>query len=363
MAEVHLPGSSHYSEGLDILEIMRNIHIFVGRYNYNMNTQMFVEQATDQKHLNTISIQHIADSIRTHGTGIMNTAINFTYHFMGRKLDTFSEFLFDDHIKSRLIKVEEQKLASETLEACKNLDNVLKSLTGSFGGNTEYLKILVNIIKPALKKEKFRHLQNFHIIVPPLTFNFVEKMSIQKERISKKSGRGEASFTDDGFALGLAYLLKLLDQDAAFDSLHWFNAVKDFVNEKKAEIAAQKKQRSRANSTDMQHVQLTIKRLSNIRREFELLYYSFTGARIFFSEQESEEEKEEKKKQEGEGEGDKKEEEKKDGADEGGGSGVPAPPAAAPAEAGAIPPPPGAAGNIPPPPVVSSFLVAKSTYG
>jgi len=438
MAEVHLPGSSHYSEGLDILEIMRNIHIFVGRYNYNMNTQMFVEQATDQKHLNTISIQHIADSIRTHGTGIMNTAINFTYHFMGRKLDTFSEFLFDDHIKSRLIKdirwfkenkeklknkypfvraqkfnrairklgvtkkgetyldrfrriiteignalgyvrtvrsagmeyssnaikfvpdlediaefsdmVEEQKLASETLEACKNLDNVLKSLTGSFGGNTEYLKILVNIIKPALKKEKFRHLQNFHIIVPPLTFNFVEKMSIQKERISKKSGRGEASFTDDGFALGLAYLLKLLDQDAAFDSLHWFNAVKDFVNEKKAEIAAQKKQRSRANSTDMQHVQLTIKRLSNIRREFELLYYSFTGARIFFSEQESEEEKEEKKKQEGEGEGDKKEEVKKDGADEGGGSGVPAPPAAAPAEAGAIPPPPVAAGNIPPPP-------------
>jgi len=36
MTEVHLPGHSHYSEALDVLEIMRNIHIFVGAYNYNM---------------------------------------------------------------------------------------------------------------------------------------------------------------------------------------------------------------------------------------------------------------------------------------------------------------------------------------
>jgi WASH complex subunit 7 len=70
-----LPGSSHYSDNLDVLEIMRNIHIFVSRYNYNMNTQIFVERAFDQKHLNSINIHHIAQSIRTHGTGIMNTTV------------------------------------------------------------------------------------------------------------------------------------------------------------------------------------------------------------------------------------------------------------------------------------------------
>jgi WASH complex subunit 7 len=48
--------ASHQSEALDVLEIMRNIHIFVSRYNYNMNTQIFVERAFDQKHLN-VSIQ------------------------------------------------------------------------------------------------------------------------------------------------------------------------------------------------------------------------------------------------------------------------------------------------------------------
>lgn len=54
---------------------MRNIHIFVGRYNYNMNQQLFVERAFDQKHINVINIFHIADSIRTHGIGIMNTTV------------------------------------------------------------------------------------------------------------------------------------------------------------------------------------------------------------------------------------------------------------------------------------------------
>ncbi len=46
---VSLPPLFFPSEALDVLEIMRNIHIFVSRYNYNMNTQIFVERAFDQK--------------------------------------------------------------------------------------------------------------------------------------------------------------------------------------------------------------------------------------------------------------------------------------------------------------------------
>ena len=33
------------------------------------HNQVFVEQASNNKHLNTINIQHIANSIRTHGAG------------------------------------------------------------------------------------------------------------------------------------------------------------------------------------------------------------------------------------------------------------------------------------------------------
>jgi len=56
------------------------------------------------KTLNTINIAHIANSIRTHGSGIMNTTVNFTYQFLRQKFVIFSQFLYDEHIKARLFK-------------------------------------------------------------------------------------------------------------------------------------------------------------------------------------------------------------------------------------------------------------------
>ena len=106
LAEIELPGQT-LEQGLDVLEIMRNIHIFVARYNYNLNTQCFVEKSVNAKnrvHLNTISIRHVANSIRTHGTGITHTTINFVYQYLAQRFQIFSQFLYDDHIKSMLIK-------------------------------------------------------------------------------------------------------------------------------------------------------------------------------------------------------------------------------------------------------------------
>lgn len=91
-------------QGVDILEIMRNIQIFVTKYVYNMNTQIFVEQSSPNKHLNTIGIRHIANSLQTHGSGIINTTINFTYQFLRQKVYAFSQFLYDEQVKSRLMK-------------------------------------------------------------------------------------------------------------------------------------------------------------------------------------------------------------------------------------------------------------------
>lgn len=63
-------------QGLDVLEIMRNIQVFVEKYLYNLNNQVFVEEWSNNKHLNTINISHVANSIRTHGIGIMNTTVS-----------------------------------------------------------------------------------------------------------------------------------------------------------------------------------------------------------------------------------------------------------------------------------------------
>lgn len=91
-------------QGLDVLEIMRNIHVFVAKYQYNLNNQVFVERESNNKHLNTINIRHVANSLRTHGTGIINTTVNFTYQFLRKKFAIFSQFLYDELIKSRLAK-------------------------------------------------------------------------------------------------------------------------------------------------------------------------------------------------------------------------------------------------------------------
>ncbi len=46
-------------QGLDVLQIMRNIHVFVARYNYNLNQQLFVEKKAmkGSKSLNCVSIR------------------------------------------------------------------------------------------------------------------------------------------------------------------------------------------------------------------------------------------------------------------------------------------------------------------
>ena len=49
--------------------MMIDDHMYHVTITIRMSSQVFVEQASNNKHLNTINIQHIANSIRTHGAG------------------------------------------------------------------------------------------------------------------------------------------------------------------------------------------------------------------------------------------------------------------------------------------------------
>ncbi|KYO36435.1 WASH complex subunit 4 [Alligator mississippiensis] len=386
MTEAHLP-SQTLEQGLDVLEIMRNIHVFVSRYLYNLNNQIFIERTSNNKHLNTINIRHIANSIRTHGTGIMNTTVNFTYQFLRKKFYIFSQFMYDEHIKSRLIKdirffrevkdqndhkypferaekfnrgirklgitpdgqsyldqfrqlisqignamgyvrmirsgglhccssairfvpdledivnfeelVKEEGLSEETQKAARQLDSVLGDLTRNFAEGTEYFKMLVDVFAPEFRSPKNMHLRNFYIIVPPLTLNFVEHSISCKEKLNKKNKSG-AAFTDDGFAMGVAYILKLLNQYQEFDSLHWFQSVREkYVKEIRAVAKQQNVQSTNQDEKLLQTMNLTHKRLDVYLQEFELLHFSLSSARIFFrADKTAAEENQEKKEKE-----------------------------------------------------------------
>ncbi|XP_008557216.1 WASH complex subunit 4 [Microplitis demolitor] len=358
----HLPTQT-LEQGLDALEIMRNIHVFVSKYLYNLNTQTFIEHTSTNKHLNTIGIRHTANSIRTHGTGIMSTTVNFVYQFLRVKLHTFSQFLFDEHIKSRLLKdirfiksqrerdltpytyeraekfqkgirklgmsndlsyldhfrqlitqignalgyvrlirsgglhacanavsflpdintpafetaAKELKYSETSQAAAKRLDDDIGNLVRNFTEGIQYFKLLVDVFASAFRDTKSHHLQQFYAIIPPLTLSFVDNAVANKEKIFKKNKDG-AAFTDDGFAMGIAYINALLEQSAELDGLQWFETVNAHLNREKKlaesiEGDDEKLQQTRA---------LTLKRLAERSAEFQLLYYSLSGARVFF---------------------------------------------------------------------------------
>uniref|UniRef100_A0A3B4A457 Uncharacterized protein n=1 Tax=Periophthalmus magnuspinnatus TaxID=409849 RepID=A0A3B4A457_9GOBI len=290
MTEAHLP-SQTLEQGLDVLEIMRNIHVFVSRYLYNLNNQ-----------------------------------------FLRKKFYIFSQFMYDEHIKSRLIKdirffretkdqsdqkypferaekfnrgirklgitpdgqsyldqfrqlisqignamgyvrmirsgglhccssairfvpdledivnfeelVKEEGLSAETQRAASVLDSVLGDLTSNSAEGTEYFKMLVAVFAPEFRSAKNMHLRNFYMIVPPLTVNFVEHSISCKEKLNKKNKTG-AAFTDDGFAMGK---WMRIDNSCTFISRYYICSVY----------------------------------LDVYLQEFELLYFSLSSARIFF---------------------------------------------------------------------------------
>ncbi|GAB0101012.1 WASH complex subunit 4 [Sergentomyia squamirostris] len=366
----HLP-TQIVEQGCDVLDIMRNIHQFVGQYVYNLNNQVFIERSSTSKHLNTINIKHIANSLRTHGIGVVNTTVNFTYQFLKKKIYVLSQFLYDERIKSRLMKDQkwfrdnreklQQMYAYERADAFNKgirklgvtetgesyLDTfrllvshignamgyvrmmrsgsihtfsmasafvpsaeergslTLSELAGNDGlsGTTcasatnlqadiehlwrsegfEYFRLLVDTLSPFLRNSQNVHLKTFYLIIPPLTINFVEHMLSMKDRMGKKN-RQDALFTDDGFVMGLAYILKLLDQIDDFNTLHWFRAVKVKHSADREKISQQRHDMGATDDVKLQQtLALTERRIHTFQQEFDLLYYNLSSAKIFFS--------------------------------------------------------------------------------
>lgn len=118
-----------------------------------MNSQIFVEQRSNNKHLDTIGIRHMANSLRTHGTGVINTTVNFTYQFLRQKFYTFSQFLYDEQIKSRLMKelrsFAERKHADKyplyPYERADNFNKDIRKLGLTQNGQT-YMDLFRNVI-------------------------------------------------------------------------------------------------------------------------------------------------------------------------------------------------------------------------
>ncbi|GBG71173.1 hypothetical protein CBR_g8475 [Chara braunii] len=432
--DLYLPGHT-LEQGLDVLDVMRNIHKFVSRYCYNLNGQVFIERVSsrhDGQFLNTVGVQHVANSIRTHGKGIMDTTVNCTYQLLAQKFVALSQFLFDDVVKSHLIKerryckenmdtlngeypvsraerlnrdlrkvgvtdrglsfldrfrllitemgnalgfvrmvhlgemryscsataflplskqpdklgpgsngrkeqdggilceegggMTSDGLAESSLQAARTLDAAIKNLSKSASlSQTKYFRVLISVFAQELQSQTNSHLREFHMIVPALTINATDAMIAVKEKLHKR-GRDSngANFTDDGFALGIAYVLRVLGQDKLFDSLHWFASARKHYGMEHAHLVGAYRQSggtresfgsqpmgdavlssstsgtpsSRAWGMDSTHqriltptslghdelqsMEMMTRRLGYKITELQLMDFTFSGARIFF---------------------------------------------------------------------------------
>lgn len=79
--------------------------------------------------------------------------------------------------------------------------------------------------------------------------------------------------------MGIAYINTLLNQSSELDSLHWFKTVEQHIN---AEQQAAESKNVQGDEKLQQTRALTLKRLAERSAEFQLLYYSLSGARVFF---------------------------------------------------------------------------------
>jgi len=206
-------------------------------------------------------------------------------------LDDLGHFTF-----SELLREETGTFNQETLDAAQNFDSALNTIATNFSDATDYFKLLVEVFAPTMRDSKNKHLRNFFVILPATTYNYVQHIIISKEKLVRKNKLEGATFTDDGFAMGVIYVLKLLDQLGDFDSLQWFSAVDDYVQhaiKRSNEITSVKLDRVNASPSSSgsagtvdnklaQTTSLTIKRHEILHREFQLLKYGMTSCRILF---------------------------------------------------------------------------------
>lgn len=161
----HLPGHS-LEQGRDILEIVRNLGQFVVEFTYNLNNQVFVQVNSPNKHLDTVSIRHLANSLRTHGPGMANTTINATYKFLRSKIHALSQFLYNEQIKSRLlkdIKIFKQALSQPEVSSVISSQQSAYSYAASlFDRANKFKKGIRNL---GVTPDGLSHLDQFRVLI------------------------------------------------------------------------------------------------------------------------------------------------------------------------------------------------------
>ena len=154
---------------------------------------------------------------------------------------------------------------------------MVNSLKQTGENEINYLEVLVSSFGGSLSPEKVPDIDLFAFLLPPLTITFIDNAINARDNLLKKNKSEEmAYFSDDGFMMGVCYLLKLFSADKKFESLSWFPSVISYYNSKKI----QRKNEKGSHGVDT----LNERQITSYKEQFELQYFTYTSAAILFNE-------------------------------------------------------------------------------
>ena len=172
-----------------------------------------------------------------------------------------------------------QNMITDTQNLLKDSNNLFCKTISSFkqiGENDiNFLEVLISGFRNSITTEKIPDIDLFAFLLPPLIITFIDNSINARDILLKKNKTEESSyFSDDGFIMGMCYLLKLFMADKQFESLNWFTSVIEFYNNKKGE----KKVDKYSGGIDT----LNDREIASYKEQFELQFFTYTTASILF---------------------------------------------------------------------------------
>jgi len=116
-------------------------------------------------------------------------------------------------------------IGGETLDSVKMFDETVGLMQKQGEDANDYMrKMVVSNEGFTDKNESAAPLKNFHALIPAVTTLQADYVVIGRNKL-KQNNNKEAFISDDGFALGIAFLLRIFGIDEAFRGLNWFESI------------------------------------------------------------------------------------------------------------------------------------------
>jgi len=175
----------------------------------------------------------------------------------------------------------------------------------TFGGfeskpcvHVQYMQLLEPIFEEALDENKLEVLRNLFILAPAMSLDHIESMRSLKNQYQGSSLNKEIANTEDSFAVGLSFLLSMLNQMSKFEAFNWFESASRHYHMRLDRVrATSMSQRtssvtSTLRRTQEMETQRTVDSMDSMIlkgtiSEFRLLEHSMMCGKVFFERRES----------------------------------------------------------------------------